>query len=264
MNWIVFTFVFHPLTFIPSPLLVRMARKRTASNPSTASATKKAKQEFIKSPRKKTLPSAAATKTNTTIICLGYAKELGCEIYLMTRGSGDAYYQGVVKYMKGEFPGQSHELFDECDFFKVCTRRMPRSSNETMTNGGYRRVVLIRFPEGGSTTETRQQGMEALKSFLMDSRFSQYPPREIETSDQTDESKPPSLDDYFTDEDIKLLMEQLFNEELLTSDFADVFPTFAKHCWAGKNVSDWARSIGFPVASSFSLLDSSDEEDDDN
>jgi hypothetical protein len=234
----------------------RGASAVNGSNDDSSTPSKRVKRNdmFAPSPRKTMTPSSASkSKAKNQVIALGYSAELGCEVYMVVNGNRDMYYQGIVQYMRGDYAGQLHEMFDKAGFYKICSRRVPYSANETMMSGGYRRVVILRFPdndEKASTTESRLEGMEALKSFLMDSRFSKYPPRDIELVDKTDDENLPSLDQFLTDEDIKEIMGDMFNEDVLNADFVDNFPSYAQYCWRGKNVSEWASSLGFPIQSS--------------
>jgi hypothetical protein len=182
------------------------------------------------------------------LVCLGWSLPLRFELYMYEKStSEDAYTYGMQKYLKGEFT-ELHEPIERANFVRVLTRRVPFSDDETMKNkNGYRRLVFVRYPPGdqGSTSETRQEGLNALKSFLMDKRFSEYPPNSVETEDLTDEGNYASLDNFLLNADIEELMRLDIPAEALDENFRAEYTGFAESCWTGPNFSPFAESLGF-------------------
>ena len=180
----------------------------------------------------------------------GFGPEFSFEMYIIEKDSeNDEYLKGISDYIESPPDTNSkHSLIDECNFYKKAYRRIPKSANEHLcgTKKGYWRSVILRYPkENESTPQTRQDGLNALSSFLKDSRFSKYPINNIITVDMTDEDNLPSLDTFLMDDDIKNVMEQDIDEEELNKEFVSKYPEFAKRIYAGNNYSDWARTLGF-------------------
>jgi hypothetical protein len=196
-------------------------------------------------------PTPTKQKKALKLTCYGWCKPLRFEVYLYEKSiNEDGYTWGVQKYLKDEFE-QKHESLEHANFTRVLTRRVPFSSNVAMTGAsGYRRVVFIRYPKGdeGSTKETRQEGLQAMKSFLMDPKFSDYPPKIIETEDLTNEDNYAPLDQFLMDDDIEELMKLDIPLEVLDGNFKEEYGGFADACWRGPNFSDWAKTLGFVKA----------------
>jgi hypothetical protein len=184
------------------------------------------------------------------LVCFGWSLPLRFELYMYEKSSSeDAYTFGIQKYLKGEY-NDTHDPLDRANFVRTLSRRIPFSDNEQMkTKNGYRRVVFLRYPRGdaGSTKETRQDGLRALKSFVSDTRFAEYPPGQIELVDKTNEDNYQSLDTILLDNDIEELMKLDIPSEVLNENFRDEYSGFAESCWNGPYYSDFARSLGFGV-----------------
>ena len=110
------------------------------------------------------------------------------------------------------------------------------------------RKVILRYPEGGTTPTTREEGLKVAKKFLMDSNFTDYPPSDITTIDATDEDDLPSLDQFFVNLDIKKIMQQELSSDILDCNFFQSYPDFAKKCWSGATNFVYALSLGFPTS----------------
>jgi hypothetical protein len=206
------------------------------------------KKKFKVPQSKPNSPLPTKAKKSMKLKCFGLPYPFRCELYTYEKNSNDdGYSYGGVKYIRGEFTDEVHELFDRANFTEVLTRREPHSKNRAMENpAGYRRTVFVRYPRSGeSTPETRQEGLEAMKSFLMDSRFSTYPPKDIETVDMTNEDCYTPLDELLMDEDIEKIMKTDIPLDALNEDFYKEYEGFADVCWAGPNYSDWAKTLGF-------------------
>ena len=120
---------------------------------------------------------------------------------------------------------------------------------------GFWRNVIIRYPQNESgitiptSEETRSAGLQVLKRFFCDETYSQYPlqPEQITVVDESDDENPPSLDMYFTDQQIRTFMLNHIEDKDLNNNFVNEYASVARFVWGGQNVSDWARTLGFPV-----------------
>ncbi len=127
-------------------------------------------------------------------------------------------------------------------------RRIPFSNNQVLkqANTDFNRAIIVRYPkEGESTPQTRETGLNLIGDFLMDRNFSKFPPFSIEKEDITDLDNPPPLDKFFMDDQIKEFLIQAIDAKDLDESFVNTYPEFAKLCWSGKYVSDFARTLGF-------------------
>lgn len=169
----------------------------------------------------------------------------------------DGFIHGIRQYLKNsgtdDYPVS--ETFDNANFTRLVSRRIPHSANlEMKSPNGYNRFVIIRQlgdPENPSvavpsTVETRKEGLAALKSFLKDPRFSKYPVNDsLQTLDITADDSKMACDTWLMDSTIQEMMETDIDSDILTAGFVEEFPDVAKFCWAGPNFSDWARELGF-------------------
>ena len=96
-----------------------------------------------------------------------------------------------------------------------------------------------------SIKESCQEGLDALKDFLMDLPISSYPPKQILTCDLTSTNEQASLDMYLLDDDIQTIMKMPFKEEEFTKEFASKYPEVTNMCWKSNNYSEFAKSLGF-------------------
>ena len=224
--------------------------------PAPATPKKQTKAKLTKavlSPKKRKnapLPMRIKQEKGPFLRVYSFGPEFSFEMYIIEKDSeNDEYLKGISDYIESPpNTNEKHSLVDECNFYKKAYRRIPQSANEHLcgTKKGYWRSVILRYPkENESTPQTRQDGLNALSSFLKDSRFSKYPINNIITVDMTDEDNLPSLDTFLMDDDIKNIMEQDIDEEELNKEFVSKYPEFAKRIYAGNNYSDWARTLGF-------------------
>lgn len=175
-----------------------------------------------------------------------FTEPISVECYIYEKaGNKDGYLHGLRKYCKQEFGNEKHNGLEGWGWFMVHPRRIHGSSNEILRQpDDYMRQIVARYPPDNiSTPESRQEGLEVLKDFFGDDRFSNYPATNIECSDQTDPDNLEPLDKYFLDEQIKELLIAEMEEEDLNTDFVTNFPDFAAKCWSTDNVSEWARMV---------------------
>ena len=117
-----------------------------------------------------------------------------------------------------------------------------------MDSHNYPRCLFVRYlqEDETSTPTTRAQGLAVLSAFFMDPNNSRYPPAAITTTDITNDENPPSLDQFFMDNDIIQFIQTDLDPNDLTNEFFVRFPVLAHQLWAGQNYPDYARSLGFP------------------
>lgn len=196
---------------------------------------------------KKAVPTRKK-KTAMNISCINFAEEFPFELYIFEKSEGDdGFLNGVRKYMR-DANEEKHSKFDEANFVQLLDRREPGSNDKKLKNysNDYDRKMILRYPrEAESTEKTRQNGLKALKEFLMDSRFMMYPPEQIETFDLTDHEKPIAMDSMMMNSDIKDVIMHAIAEEELDSDFKENYPDLASCIWQGKHVGIFGESLGF-------------------
>lgn len=172
------------------------------------------------------------------------------EIYFFEKNdSNDGFTHGIYKQIYGD--GPSHTMFDRANFVSQLARRIPGSDDEVMKNGenNYERRLFLRYPpQLVSTAQTRQDGLNAMRDFLMDSRFSRYPPSLIEVRDLTDHAEsevPQSMDNFMMNADIKAAVIQELSEIDLDDDFKINFPKESRYMWQSSHVGEFGTSLGF-------------------
>jgi hypothetical protein len=188
-----------------------------------------------------------ATAQLPTLSCYGFTEELPIEAYLFCRDdNNDGFFNGYKLYTEGKIDSES---LSAANFTSCKIRRVPQSNNVIMKNAAnaYWRMVIVRHvPSGKSTSESRAQGLNVLKDFLMSNKNTDYPVGDIKTIDCTKEADPHSLNSFFVDNDIVDIIKKELHEDDLDSNFFSKFDTFARKLWSGPNYPDFARDIGFP------------------
>ena len=220
------------------------------SNPGSPGKKKSNPKKEMTSPaRKKKLAPPSRERPVPTLKVYAFPAPFTFEAYIYeTNPHDDGFNNMITKYLRGEFAEVRHTEFDAANFTRQYWRRIPGTANEHLTNmkDVYWRKIQIRYPRGGeSTGETRQEGLDAFKSFLMDRRFQYYPPEDIVLLDMTDEENYSSLDQFFMDRDIETVMKEDIPEQQLNPTFHQAFPEFATKCFGLEPYGDFARSLGF-------------------
>ena len=230
---------------------LRSSRK-SRMNKSASKKTTKAKQP--PSPRRKIKTHAPTRKPkkspNPQLKVITFADGFLFEACIYTKNNGDeGYVYQLKEYLRGNI-SLSSEPIDNLNITGMVHQRKPNSNNEKMTTAfgeTYPRTIFIRYPTNNeSNSGTRQEGLQAIKTFLQDKRFTEYPPDDIDLIDLTNENDPPALDEYFMDNDIKTFMEEDTHEDQLNSQFAINYPYFARKCWRCNYISEWGlQTLGF-------------------
>lgn len=171
-------------------------------------------------------------------------------IYERTDGE-DGYLHFICQFTQGE---RENDVLEKLGINRLVPRRKPDTNNEIMlgVKKGYWRQIIVRYADEPSTPETRKETLDQLKTFFLDLNFTKYPPPMIDTIDLTDLDNTTSLDNLFLDDDIQTLMKEDLEEEDLNGNFTRNFTEVAKICWKYDHVSQWARSLGFPVKNTVS------------
>ena len=220
------------------------------STPSTP--VKKGSSPAKRSPGKshKPVPTKAVKNRAPLLSVINFGPDFSFEIYMYEKNeSNDAFTYGIVRQIRGEGP-DSHALFDAANFTQVLTRRVPDSNDAAMRNAenNYDRKIFLRYPQDGiSTVATRSTGLQALRSFLMDSRFSQYPPAIVDVRDLTNHEAtlPLAMDKYMMNADIQSVVEHDLDEDVLDHHFRNEFPDCANVIWQSGYVGAFGLTLGF-------------------
>lgn len=182
------------------------------------------------------------------VYVLHFGEPFAFELYWYEKDPlNDGYTNALSKYIKRGADKDFHDELDACHFTECINRRVAGSDDEVQTNTSntYTRVLFVRYPLGDeSTPATRQKGLAAVKSFLMDKRFSLYPPENVLVEDLTENSKV-AMDSMMMNDDIQARLEEDVDKEHLDADFKVDFPDCAKRCWLGEYVNEWAKGLGF-------------------
>jgi hypothetical protein len=216
-----------------------------------------AKQAPVASPRKKDgkRPSMKEKKgnqikagvKNPTLTCYSFGDEFSIEAYLYCKDDkNDSFTNGFKRFVDGVI--QCDEL-TEANFVSYKYHRAPNTNNTILldSNNYWRKVFLRYVPGGTSTHVSRSEGLLALKTFLMDRNYSEYPPTDITTVDCTNEEEPHPLDTFFLDQDIIDIIKVDLEEQDLNSLFYSTYTTFARKIWSGAYYPEYARTqLGFP------------------
>jgi hypothetical protein len=229
-----------------------MSKKNVAKK---SPASKASPAKVPRSPAKKEKKEGQSPKKGgfggrcPTLKVYGLPAPFSWELYLYESDcENDGYVHGLEQYLSNPEEGVIHDEVDDANFTQVVNRRIPGSRNEVLRNGknNYFRKVIIRFvKDKDPSEETRQEGLDALKSFVMDSRFSRYPPTKVTTYDMTTITCRMALDKFIMDSVIKEFIQEDIPEDELDSTFVESYPDFAPFCWAGPSYSDFAKTIGF-------------------
>ena len=201
--------------------------------------------------RKKEGASPFSKKSNLpTLTVHSFAEPLGLEAYIYEQKEGaDGYLRGVEEVLSGQM---TCDYFSNALFHRVVNRRIAKSPNNEILKfsdpqkSKLWRKIILRYPEGGTSHVTRQEGLKIAKKFLMDNMFTKYPPNDIVTIDATDAENVPSLDQFFVDNDIKKILQQEISPNMLDCNFHANCTEFAAKCWSGATEFDYAISLGFP------------------
>jgi len=167
----------------------------------------------------------------------------------VAREGNDACTDSLQKVLDGEL---SCDCIEAAKFIECVCQRIPGSDSQILCNAdpkksNFWRAVFIRCPDGGSTKESREEGLEVLKRFFMDNQHIQHVPGEIDTVDLSDEENPPALDEFFLDRFIRRFMELDIDNTFLNEKFCEEHEEVAKKCWSHHTNSKFAHSLGCPI-----------------
>ena len=160
--------------------------------------------------------------------CWGFPP-LCIEAYVYRKGTDrDGYGNHYRKCVDGD--EQCKEL-DEAGFAQYFTRRISKEQNIPLVGADeWACFVYVRWVPGmnPSTTQTRVEGLSFFRKYLMDNRYSRYPPNDIMTMDLTDVVQPRGMDHLFLDEHIMLFIKDLFQPSIANERFFTEHNVIAK------------------------------------
>jgi len=165
------------------------------------------------------------------------------------RPGNDACTNSLQKVLDGQL---ECDYIAEANFVEHVVQRIPGSDSQIMCNSdpkksSFWRCVFIRCPEGGSTEESRQEGLQLLEKFFMDEKHIQCVPDDVDAVDLSNEDDPPALDEFFLDRDIRRFMELDIDMSFLNETFCEEHEEVAKKCWSHHTNSKFAHSLGHPL-----------------
>ena len=125
--------------------------------------------------------------------------------------------------------------------------RISYDINEALLgNNGHGLFWLFRIVPGEapSTEVTRREGLNHMRNFFMDSRYSKYPPSSMTTEDITDYAT--SLDHLVMDRDVINIINFIFDKDILNENFAKNFPDHACLVFGGpRYTQDAVMQFGY-------------------
>lgn len=225
--------------------------KKSASlpkSPAKSPARKKGPVKLVK----EVIKNKNKPKAVPTVTCYTPHSILEKEIYTFTMAPADGtesvadgFTHSYKRYWQGEL---EVDALTEANFGPFKFRRRPNSNNEIMLDPKeYWRCVFLRTPlEGVSTPETRAEGLQVLRTFLMSSDYSDYPPKQIDVLDTTDDEFPVALDCFLQDHDIVEIVKDTHEESELNENFYENYQDFARLIWSHRFYPQFARGLGFP------------------
>ena len=221
-----------------TPKIIKSSAKSTSS-PAKKSPSKPNKEVPI-----------PKSKQRDSLYCLAFDENFSFELYFYQKtDDDDGFTHGLAKYIRGN-EDETHKDLDKCNFTEVLVRRSPGSNNNPLQNrkDTYQRKLFLRYPTEGRTDEKiRGEGLAAVKSFLMDSRFTKYPPSNIDTFDITDynTNSPTPMDHYMMNKDIEAAIKQNLDASFLNNQFKSEYPEIAERLWTSKYPGEYGKTLGF-------------------
>lgn len=188
--------------------------------------------------------------TSHAITTYAFHPTFKVEAYLYTiSDQDDGFLDGYKKYLEG-VQGYECDYMEAANFCYIWNRRIPNTRDEVMTNNKntFWRRIMIRYltDDQESTAETRLHGAETLRRFLMDPRYTNFPPKAITIFDGTNEENPVALDEFFMDDKIEYMMRMDLDVSELDQDFYKKYSKFADKIWSYPAMSRFAGKYGFP------------------
>jgi len=182
-----------------------------------------------------------------TIRVYGFEEPLGIEAYEYTLSdTKPGFIHKYRLWAKGEL---EVEELTAANFNGLKNQRdKSRTDNEPLLDDeGYSRVWMVRYPPGGeSTEETRNEGLEILKTFFMSRIATNYPPNAIVLVNTVVEV-PNVLDKFFLDSDIEEIIKSSFDITELEQEFYENYTVAAGMIYSENEPSAYAKEhLGFP------------------
>lgn len=223
-------------------------QQATARSPAKLSPKKAASAS--KSPRKKTnfRPGNSVVDAEyPRITSYAFHTDIQYEAYIYAKDDhNDGYLHSYTKASTNA--GLPQDLRD-AGFTVYQRRRIPGTSNEVMKQKNkptFDRIVILRTVESTSTPATRQEGLNVLRAHFLDPDNSRFPPSSIYIVDNVTKNNISALDTFFLDAFIDHVIQEMYDEDDINSDFYSAYPELAKKLWSGSHYSEFARALGFP------------------
>lgn len=220
--------------------------KSSSGNDKASQPVQSPRKRDGKRPSAKELVKKTQGQRHPILTCYAFHPDLPIEAYLFTKDdNNDAYTWGYKQFIAGH---TTSDTLTEANFTAWKFRRTPNSNNVHLVDSrDFRRCIMLRYvPEGISTPASRTEGLAVLRAFLMDRRYSNYPPANIITLDQTNTTDPHALDEFFMDQDIEVFIKEEFDIAELDNEFYTKYPELAKKLWSGIHYPEFALQLGFP------------------
>ena len=142
------------------------------------------------------------------------------EAYAYRKGTDrDGYGNHYRKCVDGD---EECKELDDAGFSQYFTRRISKLQNVPLVGADeWACFIYVRWVPGmnPSTAQTREEGLSFFRKYLMDPRYSRYPPNDILTMDLTNVNEPLGMDNFFLDEHILLFIKDLFQPSIANEDF---------------------------------------------
>lgn len=202
-------------------------------------------------PRRKNTPIPKRKKKETNILQVeAFPEPFSFEKYIYMKGEDDekdGFTNNFKLFVEDKLEDKQPQSLVKANVTALLQRRIPNTDNQVWKDASnYHRHIIIRYPpERESTVQTRQTGLDLIAEFCQDGNYSRFPPDTIAKVDITDLDNSPPLDSFFMDKDIKDFMKQDLPENELDEHFVETYPEFAKQCWSGNHLSDFAKGLGF-------------------
>jgi len=220
----------------------RTPTKKVAGTPKRASpGRKKGRVASLKT----TIAKGKSGKSNPALFVWGMAEEFCLEIYIYTvNENNDGFTFPYKQYATGV---KTVKALEDANFVSFKNRKLPLSKDQIMVDEkGFWRTVMLRKPEGGvSTIDTRAEGLKVLKEFFMHPDTTAFPPKDIATSDQTNDEEPHALGNFLQDRDVMEVLKDTFDEHHLGELFFETFPALAALVWSDPPYPECALQLGF-------------------
>jgi hypothetical protein len=224
--------------------------KQKATTKSSAKLPTKKAASVCASPRKKAnfRPGNSVVAAKYPLITsYAFHADIQYEAYIYAKDDHNDGY--LNSYKTASTTQELPQDLRDAGFAVYQRRRIPGTSNEVMkqkNKPSFDRIIILRTVESTSTPATRKEGLNVLKAHLLNPNNSRYPPSSINIVDNVTKNDISALDTFFLDDFIDHVIQEMYDEDDINSDFYSTYPELAKQLWSGSHYSEFARALGFP------------------